>query len=193
MGEKNRFYLDSGHWSTNRPDGRPTRWVVLHYELLQLNATLLSQHLQNRGWNHISCVSLTVVDLQNYTTVHGRSMILLVLLGVVRVNGVRHISWDLETSQVKLLDRISLDTFLGEILRQDLEDSVDCAFNESWISSLEALRANFFVVVQSYHVDETAIRVVTLRVNQTSQGEVGWVQVIQSRWRDKFLVETEKA
>ena len=75
------------HWS----NCRPTRTIVPHSELLNRHPCFPCYLSREEPCDTIRGISLIRIRFYNDTSVHTRGVVLLVLGGVVRVDGVRHV------------------------------------------------------------------------------------------------------
>ena len=92
--------LDSGLGGDHWPDGGATSAILLDDEVLKRNGRIrsLSQNAGQGGAHRVSGVSLISIDLENNALVDFRLVRTLMLLRVVRMDGVCHVSADEETA-----------------------------------------------------------------------------------------------
>ena len=184
------FYLDAGLGGRDRADGRAAGRVVPDDEVLELDASLLGDDLQDRARDDVGRVVLVVVELDDDSAVQRRAVVRLVLFLVVRVQAVRHVRRNLEAVAQQLLQRVRLGG-LRRALRESAEDALDRVLQEHGVSALEALRTDLLVVEERDHVDVAAVLEEARRVDQPPNREERREQVVEASRRDELLRESE--
>ena len=205
----NRMHRQLGVSQVQRPDAqlgakhRPNRAsagrIVAHDKHLQRHFGLLGHLLQQHDARRVGCVPLVGVDLDHGALVHLGPVVGLVLARVVGVHGVGHVGGDQEGGGEGLLEGCFGDGRCFGRVRVEGGDHRQAA-QDGWqkigVGAVRGERADFFVVEARDEADRGVVFQSGGSLNgvdETHDGAVRHVEVVEAGREDELVVETAQA
>ena len=146
--------LDAGLGCDHRTNRRSAQAILFDHEVLQghRRRCICSEDSQDRSTHRVSHVPLVRIDLDHHSIVDFRMVLSLVLLWVVRMDGVGHVCRNHKT-----ISNDSEVVFFGEVTLEIEGDSLSGFANEVAVGTLGRLGTNLFVVEKHDHANFSVV------------------------------------